>query len=290
MIPGRRVSQRALALAAITLAVGSCRPRVQSPVTKALAPTLAAYEDAPSHSGLVARIVCQHEEIEATTWSDIEVQGRDEDANHLCEAAVREATCPTDSRRIVRGCSDHPLGPAPRMPRGAAVLRHAMSANSFGMLLDDVEAHRTPSDSKGTVHKHFVVATAEGCAALRAELTQRARERDDESNRLWNEDMLEIYESDLRKAREELAALERPLGRPVAEHIADLTAKLPRARSEAERKRLERALVDANLVEIQDSFLRRRQAQDERLIEHFRGPAAPSVPAEAFTCLAPHVP
>jgi hypothetical protein len=292
MFLSRRVVHRALALATITLAAASCRPRAQGPVSDALAPapTRTADEDGPSHAGLVARVVCESDVIEATTWSNIEVRGRDEDSNHLCEAALREATCPAGARRVVRACGADGLGPAPRVPHGAAVLRHTMSANSFRMLLDDVEAHRTPSGSRGSVHKHVVVSTIDTCDALRAELTQRARERADEYERLWNEGMVKSYESDLRKTREELTALERPLGRPVAEHIADLRSKLPRVRSEAERKRIESALVEANLVELMDSSLRRRQAQDEQLIEHLRAPAAPSEPVEVFTCLAPGAP
>ena len=113
------------------------------------------------------------------------------------------------------------------------------------------------------------------------------RTRDDDFERQWNDGMVERFEQDLRQTRETIAALEEPFGRPIAEHLADLRSKLARARSEAERKRIESALGEANLVEIMVAPLRWQRARDEHLIERLRAPAARSEPVEVFTCLAP---
>jgi hypothetical protein len=64
--------------------------------------------------------------------------------------------------------------------------------------------------------------------------------------------------------------------------MADLYARLTRARSEAERRSLQNELVEANVAELEDAHLRRMVAQDERLLAQ-----PPRAPTEVYSCLAP---
>jgi hypothetical protein len=162
-----------------------------------------------------------------------------------------------------------------------------MPAPQLDLLLDAVEHRRPPDEITGQVYEHLLFATREECIAQAETMTRRVRESEERDARLWNEGQLEHLEREAREAREQLEELERRSGGPVAGRTAKLQAELARERRPPEQKRIQRTMVDANLADLEDAHLRQRLAQAQRLIEALRSPAAPSSPAETFTCFAP---
>ena len=252
--------------------MGPTSSRLQTP------PSVHAYGERRAEHVLLARVVCEAATPEQSIWTDVVIPRTDETGRRLCDAMFDRIHCEADRHRIARACSEKTLGPAPEVPSNST-----LSERTDAVSGDSDEQDAGAQTIAGQVHVYRVLASSRACADHHEAELREANER----ARSWLNAQVEHLENELRAAQADLEDLERRNGGPVGEKIAKLKAALDRERRPAERQRISRELLNANLPELEEAHIRRRISLHEKLITLARERIAYPTPVTSFTCFPP---